>query len=283
MDVPIRPGNWPEEDVCWICLESARIDEPLLAPCACPRKVHKKCLARWQLHSAGKDEEKTCRFCAKRLPDWRPILTPDHLKPATPVVSVHYNGVCYRLRVKPGPEGYDLFRKQLQRITGMPLLECMQITFQCKSPDTAQELCFKGISAFDAAMHCASISAAERLVHHHPGDRQILSESGANGSAVPGPAQNDRSVPATEVQGSLSGAQARQERIEINTTQSGTSNSREPNSGRQRTVRRSDSACIILPTSSNAETSNSSSPASGPKESVRFSRVREFIKSWFRE
>jgi len=45
------------------------------------------------------------------------------------------------------------------------MLECMQITFQCKSPDSAQELSFKGISAFDAAIHCAAVSAAERMTH----------------------------------------------------------------------------------------------------------------------
>lgn len=37
-----------------------------------------------------------------------------------------------------------------------------QITFQCRAPGTAQELSFAGISAFDAAIHCAAISAAER-------------------------------------------------------------------------------------------------------------------------
>ena len=38
----------------------------------------------------------------------------------------------------------------------------MQITFQCRAPETCEELTLKGISAFDAAIHCASISAAER-------------------------------------------------------------------------------------------------------------------------
>ncbi|KAJ9508584.1 hypothetical protein QJQ45_012117 [Haematococcus lacustris] len=46
-----------------------------------------------------------------------------------------------------------------------PLLTLCQVTFQCKSPDNAQELSLKGISAFDAAIHCASVSAAERAAH----------------------------------------------------------------------------------------------------------------------
>lgn len=111
--------------------------------------------------------------------------------------------MCYRLKVRPGPEvsgpwvqgsaaaaaqavldpfvlgspcltrrscptletrtqGLASFQKQLQCITGMSELDCMQITFQCRAPETCEELNFKGISAFDAAIHCASISAAER-------------------------------------------------------------------------------------------------------------------------
>jgi hypothetical protein len=72
-----------EDDACWICLEGAQEEEelagcsrgaqvgsevtaaapgatkkpplgPLLQVCACPRRVHASCCARWQLHSAGK-------------------------------------------------------------------------------------------------------------------------------------------------------------------------------------------------------------------------------------
>jgi hypothetical protein len=75
-----------DESTCWICLAGAE-DEPhhhhhhdeedddddesahhharrpqqrapalgpLLQVCACPRRVHASCCARWQLHSAGK-------------------------------------------------------------------------------------------------------------------------------------------------------------------------------------------------------------------------------------
>ena len=66
------------------------------------------------------------------------------------MIQVHYNGVCYRLRVKPGPEGFASFNRQLQRITGLQALDCMQITFQCRAPESSQELNFKGITAFDA-------------------------------------------------------------------------------------------------------------------------------------
>lgn len=46
-------------------------DASLFQPCKCPRMVHPLCLARWQLRSAGRDEEKQCRFCHYCLPDWR--------------------------------------------------------------------------------------------------------------------------------------------------------------------------------------------------------------------
>ena len=41
-----------------------------------------------------------------------------------------------RIRVRPGPDVFSQFQKQLHHITGMPLLDAMQITFQCKAPDT---------------------------------------------------------------------------------------------------------------------------------------------------
>jgi hypothetical protein len=44
-----------QEDVCWICLDPAGAHGTLERPCACPRSVHAMCLARWQLHSAGRE------------------------------------------------------------------------------------------------------------------------------------------------------------------------------------------------------------------------------------
>lgn len=43
-----------DADACWICLDGARDGSPLVAPCQCPRLVHRACLAKWQLTSAGK-------------------------------------------------------------------------------------------------------------------------------------------------------------------------------------------------------------------------------------
>lgn len=43
------------DELCWICLEGASSDANLVQHCACPRVVHDKCMARWQLQSAGKE------------------------------------------------------------------------------------------------------------------------------------------------------------------------------------------------------------------------------------
>lgn len=51
---------------------------------------------------------------------------------ATPVVSVHYSGVCYRLRVKPGQEGFEAFRRQLHKITGV--LRAVTVAFASSAP-----------------------------------------------------------------------------------------------------------------------------------------------------
>lgn len=42
-----------DKEVCWICLDGGSEECGLVAPCKCPRKAHAKCLARWQLQSAG--------------------------------------------------------------------------------------------------------------------------------------------------------------------------------------------------------------------------------------
>ena len=51
---PHRPPE-ADADACWICLDGARDGSPLVAPCQCPRLVHRACLAKWQLTSAGKE------------------------------------------------------------------------------------------------------------------------------------------------------------------------------------------------------------------------------------
>ena len=50
------PGEKTEAGTCWICLgeEGEQDSGPIIQPCLCPRQVHQKCLARWQLQNAGR-------------------------------------------------------------------------------------------------------------------------------------------------------------------------------------------------------------------------------------
>lgn len=49
-------------EACWICFDETNGAHQLDSPCNCPRKVHRACLARWQLQQAGKYEEQFCRW-----------------------------------------------------------------------------------------------------------------------------------------------------------------------------------------------------------------------------
>jgi hypothetical protein len=61
-----------ETACCWICHSGAEAGA-LEQPRRCPRHVHLACLSRWQLASAGKAEERTCRFCFEAFPCWREV------------------------------------------------------------------------------------------------------------------------------------------------------------------------------------------------------------------
>lgn len=165
------------DDICFICLDGPREKEPLVHPCSCPRRVHAACLAKWQLTSAGRDEETRCRFCHAVLPDWRPALTPTQLKPTASVMSVRYRGVTYRITYTPGPDGLQHFLETLQSI-GIKVATASQVTFLCRSPDTGEEMSLKGLKAFDAAAYCASITAAKRQLKDQ--DRRLRRQQAAS-------------------------------------------------------------------------------------------------------
>ncbi|KAF8073095.1 hypothetical protein HT031_000756 [Scenedesmus sp. PABB004] len=191
-----------EEDVCFICLDGPRPAEALVHPCSCPRKVHAACLAKWQLNCAGKDEETRCRFCHAVLPDWRPALTPQQLKPAASVMSVRYRGVTYRITYTPGPDGLEHFLQTLQAI-GIKVASASQVTFLCRSPDTGEEMSLKGLKAFDAAAYCASITAAKRVLKD--ADRRASRQRAAAAAAAAqqqGQQQQQQQAPAHEVDAS---------------------------------------------------------------------------------
>ncbi|CAK0738761.1 hypothetical protein CVIRNUC_001089 [Coccomyxa viridis] len=192
--------------ICWICLDTARPDAGLVTPCACPRQAHAQCLARWQLQSAGSRKETHCEFCDRELPDWKSTLTPQCGANAPAVMNVNFDGRTYSFEVKPGPEGYREFTQAIRRAFNLPEDSELNITFTCDEPSAAAEaepmspvllpavpiqaqpppptihdttpmaaptlmhqnslLTLQGAGAYDAAVHCASVSAARRIMSH---------------------------------------------------------------------------------------------------------------------
>ncbi|GLC43026.1 hypothetical protein PLESTM_001414700 [Pleodorina starrii] len=167
------------EEFCYICFEGATRGpsgevEPLVQVCRCPTRVHRRCVARWQLYSAGRREEKSCRFCQDTLPDWKEVLTPRSLPPAVPVLSIYYNNTCCRMKVRPGPDGLQAFLRQLQAIVGRDVAN-VNFVFRCRCPDTGAEIFLQGLQAFEAAMHCACVRAAQRsLLQQQQQQQQAL-------------------------------------------------------------------------------------------------------------
>ncbi|GIM16320.1 hypothetical protein Vretimale_18955 [Volvox reticuliferus] len=166
------------DDFCYICFEGATRGpsgelEPLVQVCRCPTRVHRRCVARWQLYSAGKREEKSCRFCQGTLPDWKEVLTPRALPPAVPILSIYYNNTCCRMKVRPGPDGLRAFLRQLEVIVGRDVAN-VNFVFRCRCPDTGAEIFLQGLQAFEAAMHCACVRAAQRSLQQQHQQQQLL-------------------------------------------------------------------------------------------------------------
>ena len=161
--------------LCWICLD---IGGDLMYPCKCPRTAHKRCLARWQLQSAGTRKETHCEFCDSTLPDWKSALTPEpqgkEAVVAPAVMNVNFDGKTYSFEVEPGPEGYAKFTESIRKAFNLPEDSELNITFTCDEPtvpELGSLLTLQGPGAYDAAVHCASLSAARRIGNqsHYPG------------------------------------------------------------------------------------------------------------------
>lgn len=157
-----------EQDVCWICHDDNG-QCPLEKICSCPwLRVHRRCLARWQLQQAGKVEEKECRFCGEVLPDWREAH--EHLPKGKPVMTVVHENVVHQVVVEPGEYGQRKFQQDIRKIFGLKEDDAIQLTFGCRLPDSPHEVTLDGWTSYDAAVHCASLSAGQR-------EKRLLSES----------------------------------------------------------------------------------------------------------
>jgi RING-variant domain len=167
-------------EACFICLQESG---DLVRPCRCPRHVHARCLARWQLQRAGGPEESACRFCGSRLPDWRPGVTPAEVDlPAVATMAVVLDGRERRFLVSHGPGGRERFESEIRKVFALADDDVLVYTFDCHVPpssatlaavgdsdkaplgsrDDLENVQLEGRNAYEAAFHCACVTAAVR-------------------------------------------------------------------------------------------------------------------------
>ncbi len=107
------------------------------------------------------------------LPDWKKALSgPKDPKAEAPaVMNVNFDGKTYSFEVAPGPDGYRKFTEAIRLAFELPDDSELNITFTCDEPtlpEVGSLLTLQGPGAYDAAVHCASLSAARRLSNHPP-------------------------------------------------------------------------------------------------------------------
>ena len=157
------------DKTCWICLESCSNDDSNahFRPCSCPRLCHKACLARWCLQQAGKSEEKKCRFCYCELPDWRKNLTlQPGLESVVPKMGINFNGITHLVDVEPGEAGKEKFIAEVRNVLNMKPEQQFDVVFECRLPAriaSGNRVDLSGLTAYDAAVYCAALKAAERI------------------------------------------------------------------------------------------------------------------------
>lgn len=101
-------------------------------------------------------------------------------------MTVTFNGRTFFFHVEPGPEGYRKFTADVKAAFTLPDDCDLNITFTCDEPAApvaeapeevvaptgdgpASLLTLQGAGAYDAAVHCAAISAAKRLAMRQAG------------------------------------------------------------------------------------------------------------------
>ncbi|GFR40564.1 hypothetical protein Agub_g1140 [Astrephomene gubernaculifera] len=196
-DVADTGANDEPGDVCWVCLDGPSPGKPLIRPCKCPRYCHSVCIARWQLQSAGSRQETHCEFCQSKLPEWKQALTPScgcqaprhPSPPPQAVMNVNFGGRTYSFEVQPGPDGYRRFTAAIRSAFSLPEDSELNITFTCDEPNTepvtnaGSLLTLQGAGAYDAAVHCASVSAARRISSGSPLAQAPMWPSTSSGGA----------------------------------------------------------------------------------------------------
>jgi hypothetical protein len=86
-------------------------------------------------------------------------------------MNVNFDGKTYSFEVEPGPDGYRKFTQAIRMAFQLPGDSELNITFTCDEPtlpEVGSLLTLQGPGAYDAAVHCASLSAARRLSNQAP-------------------------------------------------------------------------------------------------------------------
>ena len=99
-------------------------------------------------------------------------MTPDGVKmSAVPRMAVVLNGIEHMIEVEPGPDGRKKFERDIRTHFNLLDSETLDYTFDCEEPpvdaskikhEEAGGLLLEGVDAYDAAFHCASVTAAVR-------------------------------------------------------------------------------------------------------------------------
>lgn len=77
-------------------------------------------------------------------------------------MNVNFHDHVYGFVVKPGPEGYLEFTHAIRTAFHLPEWSELNITFTCDEPSSGSLLTLQGRGAYNAAVHCAAISATRR-------------------------------------------------------------------------------------------------------------------------
>eukprot|EP00878_Enallax_costatus_P008809 GHUV01009209.1.p1 GENE.GHUV01009209.1~~GHUV01009209.1.p1 ORF type:complete len:273 (+),score=60.58 GHUV01009209.1:694-1512(+) len=113
-------------------------------------------------------QEKQCRFCKQDLPSWKAAFADLSTQPQNahvPVMSIQFNGQKYWLEVRPGTGGVEQFKEDVRKLLGLHADQAFDITFECRVPIPLagnSKLELQGLQAYDAAVYCASLTAAQR-------------------------------------------------------------------------------------------------------------------------
>jgi hypothetical protein len=93
------------------------------------------------------------------------------------IMNVNFNHKVHSFEVKPGPEGYAAFTSAIRCAFSLPTDSELNITFTCDDPISGLMLSLQGAGAYDAAVHCAAISAARRTLASGPLSSSSLQDS----------------------------------------------------------------------------------------------------------